>query len=124
MTTVIHENQPCYWTVFNMTGTTGPLYSSNFIGGSTSTASGLWNQFAYNAQIQNIIINQTPASTATLTIAPLDGTSTPIVLTHTGTKTEPHDIGFGGDVGTLLRKGFSVSTSVNGWSFIVFWRPL
>ena len=117
----IYENQPCYWST--VSGTNAARYPSDTIGTVVATAgTNYFTSNNRNARIQSILINATPASAQTLTLAPLIGGGS-IVINHTGARTEPHDISFGGDVGTFMRGGFSVTPSNSDWSVVVFWRP-
>jgi len=117
----IYDNQPCYWST--VSAVAAARYPSDTIGGVTATlGSSYFATSNRNARIQSIMINATPAGAGTITLTPLIGGGS-IIINHTGARTEPHDLSFGGDVGTFMRGGFSITPNSADWNVVVFWRP-
>jgi len=123
MSEVIHPNEPCMWMQVDSATPNDDYIPLDGNGDFTNSGSGIFATSYRNALIQSIVINAlTHTKPSVITITPLLGGGTPIVLNVNKNITEPTEYEFGKSPGTLMRGGFKV-TPDDAFSFTVFFRP-
>lgn len=123
MSTVIHENQPCYFTRVVGAATT-TYFAINSVGGSsTSVANNVFRTQFRNAILQTILVTPSSGASQTVTLSYGESAAQVIHIFKTSGVQETHAWDLGGDAGVLALNGFNFTTADAGTEVTIFWRP-
>lgn len=123
MSTVIHENQPCYFT--KATGTAGnTFFATDSVGSSSTTvANNIFRTQFRNAILQTIVVTPSAGASETVTLSYGESAAQVIHTFKTSGVQETHAWDLGGDAGVLAPNGFNFTTAQNNTQVTIFWRP-